>query len=73
MQNKPGIGWMHVDTRYIKVCATCKYWNDGFDKHLAFSNVPNHVYYDGKAREICIKSRCSTNAGSRCPSHNDKV
>ncbi|MBR6385216.1 MAG: hypothetical protein IKS03_03735 [Ruminococcus sp.] len=60
MKAKPEVGWMHIDINVIKVCATCSYWNDPTEQHLAFSIAPNHVYYDASAREMCAKLKCPT-------------
>lgn len=44
----------HVDIRYTKVCAFCRYWNNPLRKHISSSFVPNHYNYDPFAREKCI-------------------
>ncbi|MCM1220272.1 MAG: hypothetical protein NC548_37875 [Lachnospiraceae bacterium] len=61
---------MHVDVKYIKVCALCAYWNDVFHKHSEISNVPDHYYYDGRARELCLCKRHETYGGQPgCPNY----
>lgn len=54
---------MHVDIRYIKVCALCTYWNDVCRKHVEISPAPYHYYYDGRAREMCLCKRHETYGG----------
>lgn len=54
---------MHVDIRYTKVCALCEFWLDPVWSYIEPSNVPNHFYYDSKARRRCIAKKCDTYGG----------
>ncbi|GEM_PF-6707798 len=54
---------MHVDIKYTTVCALCEYWFDPACHYIEPSHVPDHYYYDSKARSMCTKKHCDTYGG----------
>lgn len=65
---------MHIDIRHIKVCALCQFWWDPMCSYIEPSNVPNHFYYDAKARRKCCLKKYDTYGGqTACPNYKCKV